>query len=139
MSAKSNQDIANAFLAKLGSEASPDEIAALFTENLAWNIPGDVGALPWLGRKIGRSAVADFVRDTRTMIERMSLAIHDVLASEARAVILGELKSRVNHTGKLIETPFAIALTFIDGKIASYVMLEDSFTVSQAARAQTSS
>jgi uncharacterized protein len=134
MSAKNNQDLANAFLAKLGSGASPDQIAALFTENLRWSIPGDAGALPWLGQKIGRDAVADFVRDTQAMIERERLVIEDVLASDERAVIVGELKSRVVRTGKLIETPFAIVLTFAGGKIASYLMLEDSFAVSRAAR-----
>ncbi|MBV8468321.1 MAG: nuclear transport factor 2 family protein [Burkholderiaceae bacterium] len=129
-----NLDLANAFLAKLGSGASPDQVAALFAEDLLWNIPGDAGALPWLGRKIGRSAVVDFVRDTRAMLERESFEIQDVLASDQRAVILGELKSRLIQTGKSVETPFALVLTFANGKIASYLMLEDSFAVSRAAR-----
>ncbi|MGH8777962.1 nuclear transport factor 2 family protein [Paraburkholderia sp.] len=134
MSAHDNLVLAQAFLAKLGSGASPEELAELFTPDLIWDIPGDVGALPWIGRKVGRSAATDFFRDTATMVERVSLDIQDVLASEERAVIVGELKTLINHTGKLIETAFAIILTFAGDKVATYVMLEDSFAVSRAAR-----
>jgi ketosteroid isomerase-like protein len=134
MSVEKNLHLANAFLAKLGSTASPDEIAMLFTEDLVWNVPGDVGALPWLGRKTGRAAASSFVRDSRSLLERESLEIRDILANDERVVIVGELKSRVIRTGRLIETSFSIVLTFAGDKIASYTMLEDSFAVSRAAR-----
>ncbi|KLD73442.1 ketosteroid isomerase, partial [Xanthomonas hyacinthi DSM 19077] len=62
MSVQKNLDIANQFLARLGSGASPEEIAKLFSADLDWHIPGDSGVLPWVGRKTGRAAVADFVR-----------------------------------------------------------------------------
>jgi uncharacterized protein len=59
-----------------------------------------------------------------------------VLADEKHAVIFGELASRVNATGKLIESPFALILDVnaADGKIARFQMLEDTFAVSRAAR-----
>lgn len=134
MNVENNLNLAKAFLAKLGSTASPDEIAMLFTEDLVWSVPGDVGALPWLGRKIGRAAASGFIRDSRSLLAQESLDIKDILASDERAVIVGELKSRVIRTGRLIETSFSIVLTFAGDKIASYTMLEDSFAVSHAAR-----
>ncbi len=134
MSIEKNLNLANIFLAKLGSAASPDEVAMLFTEDLTWSVPGDVGALPWLGKKIGRAAASDFIRDSRSLLELENLEIWDILASDERAVIVGELKSRVIRTGKLIETSFSIVLTFAGNKIASYTMLEDSYAVSRAAR-----
>ena len=90
--------------------------------------------LPWVGHKTGRKAISDFVRDTQTMVERVSLDIKDILASDDRPVILGHLQTRINATGKLIDSAFAIVLTFSDAKIASFLMLEDSFAVSMAAR-----
>lgn len=134
MNSQQTLHLARQFLEKMGSGASADEIAALCAPDLDWNIPGDTGVLPWIGRKTGRKAISDFVRDTQTMIERVSLDIKDILANGDRAVILGHLQSRINATGKLIDTAFVIILTFSGAQIASFLMLEDSFAVSMAAR-----
>ncbi|MGF6936026.1 ketosteroid isomerase-like protein [Paraburkholderia sp. UCT70] len=134
MNMQENIRLAQQFLEKIGSGASGVEIAALCTPDLDWNIPGDSGVLPWVGHKTGREAMSDFVRDTQTTIERVRLDIKDVLASDERTVILGHLQTRINATGKLIDSAFAIILTFTDAKIASFLMLEDSFATSMAAR-----
>jgi ketosteroid isomerase-like protein len=134
MTSQDNLRLAQRFLDKLGTGASPEEIAALCTPDLDWNIPGDSGVLPWVGHKTGSAAIADFVRDTQTMIERESLEILDVLGSSERAVIFGHLQSRITATGKLIDTAFAIVLTFAGDKVASFLMLEDSFATSKAAQ-----
>ncbi|MEA3173786.1 MAG: uncharacterized protein QOF42_1197 [Gammaproteobacteria bacterium] len=134
MSSQANLRLAQQFLEKMSLGASADEISALCAPDLEWNIPGDSGVLPWVGHKTGREAISNFVRDTQTMIERISFDIQDVLASNDRAVILGHLQTRIKATGKLIDGAFAIVLTFSDTKIASFLMLEDSFAVSMAAR-----
>jgi uncharacterized protein len=134
MSSQENLRLATRFLEKLGSGAGPDEIAALCSHDLVWNIPGDTGVLPWVGLKHGRQAIYDFVVDTQTMIEREGLEIEDVLASDARAVILGHLKTRIVDTGKLIDGKFGIVLTFTGELISGFLMLEDSFATSIAAR-----
>lgn len=134
MNPQDNLRLAQRFLEKLGSGASPDEIAALCTPDLDWNIPGDTGVLPWIGHKTGNAAIADFVRDAQTLIQRESLEIHDVLANDERTVIVGHLRSRITATSKLIDTSFAIILTFAGDKIARYLMLEDSFATSKAAQ-----
>ena len=122
------------FLRHMGSGAEPAEIAKLFSEHMEWNIAGDTGALPWIGQKSGRSAITDFVNDSRTMIDRISFDVHDILAGDDRAVILGSLASRLKRTGNIVKADFAIVLTVANGEILSFQMLEDSFAVSQAAR-----
>jgi ketosteroid isomerase-like protein len=126
--------LAQEFLRRMGSGAEPSEIAKLFSETLEWDIAGDTGALPWIGHKSGRAAITDFVRDSRAMIERISFEVHDILASDKRAVILGSLASKLNQSGKIVTTDFAIILTASNGEIVRFQMLEDSFAVSQAAR-----
>ena len=128
--------LAQELLARMGSGAAPEEIGELFSENLEWEIAGDTGALPWIGTKSGRAAIIDFVRDSRAMIERISLEVQDILASTDRAVILGALASKVKRTGNIINTHFAIVLTVAHGEIVRFQMLEDSFAVSRAARAK---
>ncbi len=89
--------------------------------------------MPGIGRKAGRSAVADFIRGLRSLTEPVKFDVQDVLASEDRAVIVGELATRIKATGKMIESAFAIILTVSDSKISRFQMLEDIFAVSPAA------
>src|SRR6266404_2978555 len=126
--------LAQDFLGRMDSGAEPTEIAKLFSETLEWEIAGDTGALPWIGHKSGRAAITEFVRDSRSMIERISFEVHDVLAGDKRAVILGSLASKLKRTGKIVTTDFAIVLTVANGEIVRFQMLEDSLAVSQAAR-----
>jgi hypothetical protein len=125
---------AHKLLAALGAGADPDEVATLFSVDVQFDIPGDVGALPWIGRKTGRGAVADFIRDTRRMIERVRFDVQDILANDEQAVILGELASKVSATGRIIDSAFALILTVANDEIIHFRMLEDSFAVSRAAR-----
>ena len=82
----------------------------------------------------GRGAVVDFVRGVRAKTEPVRFDVTEILASDVRAVIVGELATRVKATGKMIESDFVIILTVKDGLIARFQMLEDSFAVSKAAR-----
>ena len=134
MSQNDNLHLAQEFLRRMANGAEPGEIAKLFSENLEWEIAGDTGVLPWIGKKSGRAAITDFVNDSRAMIERISFEVHDILAGDNRAVILGSLASRLKRTSKIIKTDFAIVLTVASGEIVHFQMLEDSFAVSQAAR-----
>ena len=126
--------LAQEFLRRMGGDAEPAEIAKLFSETLEWDIAGDTGVLPWIGHKSGRDAITDFVRDSRAMLERISFEVHDILASDKRAVILGSLASKLKRTGKVVATDFAIILTISNDEIIRFQMLEDSFAVSRAAR-----
>lgn len=134
MNPQDNLRLALHLLEKLGNGSSPADIAALCSTDLDWHVPGDAGVLPWVGKKTGSKAIADFVRDTQTLLQRESFDIYDILSSNERAVILGHLRSRVQATSKLIDSAFAIVLTFSDGKLASFLMLEDSYAISKAAR-----
>ena len=135
MSRDETLHLAQEFLRRLGSGAEPAEIAKLFSADLEWEIAGDTGVLPWIGQKSGRTAVTDFVRDSRALIERVSFEVHDVLSNNDRAVILGSLASKLQRNGKIVKTNFAIVLTVANREIVRFQMLEDSFAVSQAARA----
>jgi len=127
--------VAKELLARMGAGAEPDEIAALFSTDLDFEIAGDVDVLPWIGKKTGRSAATDFFREIRRIVVPIRFDVQDVLANDHRAVIVGELASRVKQTGKTMETAFALVLDVSDGTITRFRMLEDSFAVSRAARA----
>ena len=76
-------------------------IAALFDNNLVFEIQGDDDALPWIGRKTGRRAITYFIRDVRALTEPISFDVEDILASENRAAIIGVLRTRINATDNI--------------------------------------
>jgi uncharacterized protein len=134
MSHQKNTTIAQKLLERIGSRQDPAEIAALFDADLVFEIQGDDGVLPWIGRKSGRQAVADFIRDIRMLTEPITFVVEDILASDSRAAIIGALQTRIKATGNVIATQFAIILTIKGDVVTRYQMLEDSFDVSKAAR-----
>jgi hypothetical protein len=134
MSQNDTLHLAREFLRRMGNGAEAAEIAKLFSENMEWEIAGETGVLPWIGQKSGRAAITDFVNDSRAMMERISFEVHNIVADDDRAVILGSLASKFKRTGKIVKTDFAIVLSVANGEIVRFQMLEDSFAVSQAAR-----
>lgn len=119
--------------------AAPDEpqtlaaIVELFAEDVDWDIPGNLAAVPWIGPRGDREAVSAFYREMEMQIVPEHFEVERILADEEQVVALGELASRVKATGRLIETPFAFVLTVRDGRIVRYRMLEDSHAVAVAA------
>jgi ketosteroid isomerase-like protein len=134
MSHQQNVAIAQRLLEGIGSGQDPSEIAAPFDADLVFEIQGDDGVLPWIGRKTGRQAVADFIRDIRALTEPVTFDVEDILASDGRAAIIGALQTRIKATGKITATQFAIILTITGDVVTRFQMLEDSFDVSKAAR-----
>jgi len=134
MSRQQNIAIAQKLLERIGGGQDPAEIAALFDADLVFEIQGDDGVLPWIGRKTGCQAVADFIRDIRALTEPVAFNVEDILASDSRGAIIGVLETRIKATGKITATQFAIILTIAGDVVTRFQMLEDSFNVSRAAR-----
>jgi ketosteroid isomerase-like protein len=134
MSHQQNIAIARALLEGIGGGRDPAEIAALFGVDLVFEIQGDDGVLPWVGRRAGRPAIADFIRDIRALTEPVTFEVEDILASDSRAAIIGALQTKIKATGKIVATQFAIILTITDDVVTRFQMLEDSFAVSKAGR-----
>ena len=134
MSRERNIEIANMLLEGIGTTRDPEEIAAAFAKDLVFEVQGDNGVLPWVGRKTGRQAMADFVRDQRSLMEPLAFEVEEVLASESRAIVIGSLRSRITATGRITASQFALVLTIADDVVTRFQMLEDSYDVSKAAR-----
>lgn len=134
MTMQQNIEIARALLDGIAGGRDPAEIAAPFAEHLSFEIQGDDGVMPWIGRKVGRQAMADFIHDLRDLTEPLAFDVEDILASETRAVIIGSLRSRIKVTGRITASQFALVLTIAQGIVNRFQMLEDSFDLSKAAR-----
>lgn len=114
------------------ASSTPEDISALFSEDIDWNVAGDVATVSWIGRKTGRKGVCDFYQAIRDLIQSERFEVNEVVVQGNRAIALGALESRVKRTGKLIVSEFAFDLTIRDGLIVRFRMFEDSFAVAQA-------
>jgi uncharacterized protein len=111
MSQDKNIAIAKQLLAGISAGHDPQTLAAMFAEDLRFEIQGDDGVLPWIGHKTGRQAAADFFREIRVLTEPVKFEVEDILGGPNRAVIVGELATRIKSTGKVSNSQFAIVLT----------------------------
>ena len=134
MGVQQNIETARRLVDGIGEGRDPAEIAAPFAEDLVFEIQGDDGVMPWIGRKTGRNAMADFLWALRTLTEPVAFDVEDILASDSRAAIIGSLQTRIKATGKITATQFAFILTIGNGVVTRFQMLEDSFSLSKAAR-----
>jgi ketosteroid isomerase-like protein len=114
------------------------QVLDLFAEDVDWDIPGDLDAVPWIGPRHSREGVGTFYRELAARLAPERFEVQRILADDDTAVALGGLASRVKATGRLIETPFAFVLTVRDGRIVRYRMLEDSHAVAVAASGRRS-
>ena len=134
MSQDNNIAIARQLLAGIGESRPPETLSAMFAEDLRFEIQGDDGVLPWIGHKIGRRAAADFFREIRVLTEPVKFDVEDILGSTDRAVIVGELATRIKSSRKVNHSQFAIILTISGDTITRFQMLEDSFDLSRTVR-----
>ena len=132
--AEQNKALAQRFLAAMGRREEPEKIASMFSEDVAFEIPGDTGVLPWVGRYRGRPAVVEFVTSLRRLTTPLWFNVKDVLANETRAVVVVDLATKLNGTSETIETEACIVMEIREGLIHRYLMTEDSFEVSRKAR-----
>jgi hypothetical protein len=91
----------------------PSRDRRLLDVDLVFEVQGDDGVLPWIGRRTGRQAIAEFIRDIRSVTEPVTFDVEGILASDSRV---------------------AIILTITGDVVTRFQMLEDSFDVSKAAR-----
>jgi ketosteroid isomerase-like protein len=134
MSQQQNIVIAQTLLEGIGGGHDPAVISAPFAADLVFEIQGDDGVLPWIGRKTGRHALHDFITSIRALTEPVTFEVEDILASDTRVAIVGDLQTRIKATDKVTATQFAIILTIQGDVVTRFQMLEDSFDVSRAAR-----
>jgi uncharacterized protein len=134
MSSQQPADVINEFFHRTASAADVAAIAELVCEDVDWFVAGDIATVPWIGRKHGKAGAAEFSRQIREQITSEHFEISEILAQGNRVLVPGKLASRVNKTGKLIETEFVFDFVVNDGLITRFRLYEDSFAVSEACR-----
>ena len=125
------QRIAEELVHRLQS-ASPETIAALFSEDVDWDIPGATDVVPWLGKRHSRAEVEAFYREMPSYVEPTSFTVRGISATAERATIVGNFSGKVKPTRTSIDSEFVIDIEVSSGLIQRYRFFEDSFAVANA-------
>jgi ketosteroid isomerase-like protein len=134
MSDPTTREVIRKFYELLSLGAEPEVIAHLFSDDAVFDMPSATELVPWVGKRQGRKAIADFVRELREYIEPISFEVTSTFIVGEKAITLGQLESRVKTTGKVIKTAFATEFTVQSGEITYYRFFEDSYAVAEAVR-----
>ena len=117
--------VVQAFLDGLaGSDV--DGITELFADNIDWWAPGTV--LPWAGRRSRRSGVLGSVcvpAETRVEVEK-------VLIDGEDAVVFGSYHRMFAKNGRSFDTPEAVHIRVVDGRIVRWHLYGDTGRVQDA-------
>ena len=128
---ESTKNIVGQFFERVGAGSDTQAIASLFSEDVDWLVPGDE-RIPWIGRKVGRAGVADFIGELRKFTTPVSVSVRTIVAEGENAVALLELETRITSTGNMIKTEAAFDFTVRDGLIVRFRLFENSYAVSKA-------
>ena len=132
MQASNPQTLVEEFFHRIATAKDVNYIAELVSDDVDWFIAGDEDIVPWIGRKVGKTGVAEFYSQLRDQITSERFEIRDILSQDNRVVVIGELASRVNRTGKLIETEFVFDFLVENGVISRFRLFEDSLAGAKA-------
>ncbi|UII31902.1 nuclear transport factor 2 family protein [Fulvivirga ulvae] len=113
-------------------ERKSDELLALFANDVDWDIPGNTKEIPWLGPRKSKDEIKDFYNLLWLNTEPLEAGIHKIMSDENHAVIIGEFKTLMTATGKVVESFFCIHITVENGLISRYRLFENSFAVAKA-------
>ena len=120
------------FFSRTANAKTVEEIAELVSDDVDWYVAGDTDQVPWIGRKSGKAGAADFYTQIRAEITSERFDLKDILVQGTRVLATGELASRVNRTGRLIESEFIFDFVVERGVITRFRLFEDSFAVARA-------
>lgn len=113
--------------------AGPEEIAAVYAEQVDWQIAPNP-AVPWIRPRATRADVVGHWVElaAHTVADEGGAQIDALVIEGAEAVLTGHLHGTVRATGKQFRSPFALRLTVQDGEIVRHHIYEDSLAIAAA-------
>lgn len=99
-------------------------MAALFTEDLVFDIPSPSVAIPWSGSLRTRDQVADFIDSYRAGVVPQCFELKQFIVEGSHAIVLGELTLWLRETRKYLHAEFASHYTLRDDLISQLKIYE---------------
>lgn len=103
----------------------------LFDENIEWRSPNVEGS-PFKEAYDGRDSVAEFFQTLGENETFSHFQPNEFIAQGDKVVVLGEMKSTVNSTGRDYQSDWVHIFTVRDGMITNFKEFYDNAAVSKA-------
>ncbi len=97
----------------------------LLTDDVEWTFQGPP-SIPFAGTRRGREDVAEFFSLVGANLEFEQFEPREFVAQGDRVVVLGFERSLVKPTSRTFEQEWAHVYTLRDGKVATFLALEDT-------------
>jgi ketosteroid isomerase-like protein len=114
------------FFTRFGSGDRPGMLE-LFSADVDFVVAGAEDIVPWTGSRSSLDDVSEFLRIALEDISTEKFDIAKILVDGEDGVVLGEFAHRINSTGKVFASRFALHVQVRDGLITKYHMFEDSY------------
>jgi ketosteroid isomerase-like protein len=124
-------EVVQLFLERLG-KGDVDGITELFADDIDWRAPGTV--LPWAGRRSHRSEVPEFFRvlESACVPAETRVDVEKILVDGEDAVVFGTYHRRFAKNGRNFDTPEAVHIRVVDGRIVRWHLYGDTGLVEDA-------
>jgi ketosteroid isomerase-like protein len=110
----------------------PERIAEFLDDNVEWNVYGPVEVMQVCGHWRGKAAVIDrFARTVPKVIEFMRLDQELLLVDADHSALFGRVTSRHRSDGRIISHRVAHFVTYRDGKVISFRVINDSLDAAE--------
>jgi ketosteroid isomerase-like protein len=118
-------------LERLGT-GDVEGINELFADDIDWWAPGNV--LPWAGRRSRRSEVPEFFRvlESACVPAETRVEVEMVLIDGEDAVVFGTYHRMFAKNGRSFDTPEAVHIRVVDGRIVRWHLYGDTGRVEDA-------
>lgn len=109
-----------------------DRVAPFLDEDVDWTISGPVDVLPFCGRRRGKAAVIDLMRQVvPNVFEIYNFVIDTMVIDGERVATFNRLSARLNDDGRIISYRLAHFMRFRAGKVVENLSLIDSFDAAE--------
>src|ERR687890_1439983 len=124
MSDSTNVDVIRRFYGAFGRGDIPAALD-LLADDVEWIFRAP-SVIPFAGTRRGREGVAEFFSLVEGNLEFQEFEPREVVAQGDTVVVLGFERSLVKPTGRTFEQEWAHVYTLRDGKVATFLALEDT-------------
>jgi ketosteroid isomerase-like protein len=125
--ARQTRLVIESFFTLLRAQAPAEEIAALFSVILAWEVPQKSLLIPWSGVIKGRAQIVDFIHQYRALATPKRFSLVRILVEGDNAIAMGELDTVMNDTGEAYRVDFAFHFTVREEAIVSLRIYETTY------------
>lgn len=107
-------------------------IAEFLDDNVEWNVYGPVEVMQVCGQWRGKAAVIDrFARTVPKQIQFIRLDKELLVVDADHSAMFGRITSRLRSDGRIISHRVAHFVTYRDGKVVSFRVINDSLDAAE--------